>query len=173
MLLRPFSQTEDVMNRQFALMMMVILLALPATAARKRSVAPVVSDALTIVFVDAPAADGSFTTAGGEAWLDVKDIAHHGDPHQHVTRVQRRFGIRVDRTSASASGTATIMAHLESYDGRPSMRLDGKPLTEAMTLVDAHAPIGTVVFHTLEIEISDSVAPGPIAAAIAWEVTAQ
>jgi len=53
------------------------------------------------------------------------------------------------------------------------MRLDGKPLTEAAMLVDAHAPIGSVVFHTLEIEISDAAAPGPIAASIAWEVNAQ
>jgi len=68
------------MNRQFALMMMVVLLALPASAARKQPMSPVISDALSIVFVDAPAADGTFTAAAGEAWLDVKDIAHHGAP---------------------------------------------------------------------------------------------
>jgi hypothetical protein len=42
-----------------------------------------------------------------------------------------------------------------------------------MLIVDPHAAIGSVAFHILEIEVSDAVAPGPLAAAITWEVTAQ
>jgi hypothetical protein len=154
-------------------MIMAILLALPASAARKRAVAPVAGDTITIVFVSAPAGDESFTSAGGDAWLDVKDVAHHGGAREHSTRVQRRFGIRLVRTSNSSQGTAAITAHLEASDGRTSIRLDGKTLTTGPIVVDAHAAIGAVSFHTLEIEVSDAVAPGPIAASIAWEVNAQ
>ncbi len=161
------------MYRQFAPVMLVVLLALPASAARMRAVAPVIGNPLSIVFVDAPAADGTFTAVGGDAWLDVKDVAHSTGRREHGTHVQRRFGVRVVRTIGSGSGTATLTARLESSDGRTSMRLDGKPLTEGSTIVDAHAEIGSVVFHTLEIEISDAVAPGAIAAAVAWEVNAQ
>lgn len=163
----------ETMKRQFAIVLLAALLALPASAARRRSAAPVLDDALSIVFVDAPAADGSFTAAGGDAWLDVRDVARHAGSHIRGARVQRRFGIRIVRTAGSASGMATIQARLESTDGRTSMRLDGKLLTEAPVIIDTHAAIGAVVFHTLEIEISDAVAPGPIAAAITWDVTAQ
>jgi hypothetical protein len=162
------------MKRQFAIVLLAALLALPASAARSRAAKPVIDDALSIVFVDAPAADSSFTAAGGDAWLDVRDVAAgHAGSHQRGPRVQRRFGLRLVRTAGTASGMATVTAHLESTDGRTSMRLDGKLLSEAPVIIDTHAPIGAVVFHTLEIEISDAVAPGPIAAAITWEVTAQ
>jgi len=160
------------MYRQFAPVMLIVLLALPASA-RVRAVAPVIGNPLSIVFIDAPAADGTFTAVGGDAWLDVKDVAHGTNRREHGTHVQRRFGVRVVRTVGSGSGTATLTARLESSDGRTSMRLDGKPLTEGSTIVDAHAEIGAVVFHILEIEISDAVAPGAIAAAVAWEVKAQ
>jgi len=160
------------MHRQIAILLLAVVMTLPASAARRRSAAPVVSDALSIVFVDG-GTDGSFTAAGGEAWLDVKDVARTVVSRQRGTHVQRRIGIRVVRTSGAATGTATVTAHLDSSDGRTSMRLDGKPLTEAAMIVDPHAAIGSVVFHILEIEVSDAVAPGPIAAAITWEVTAQ
>jgi hypothetical protein len=162
------------MKRQFAIVLLAALLALPASAARRRSAAPVIDDALSIVFVDAPAADSSFTAAGGDAWLDVRDVAAgHAVSHQRGARVQRRFGLRVVRTAGTVSGVATVTAHLESTDGRTSMRLDGKLLTEAPVIIDAHAAIGAVAFHILEIEVSDTVAPGPIAAAITWDVIAQ
>ncbi len=161
------------MRRQFAIVLLAAFLALPVSAARRRSAATVVDDALSIVFVDAPAADGNFTAAGGDAWLDVRDVARHAGSHLRGARVQRRFGIRIVRTAGTASGMATITARLESSDGRTSMRLDGKLLTEATVIIDPHAAIGAIVFHTLEIEISDAVAPGPIAAAITWDVITQ
>jgi hypothetical protein len=163
------------MTRQFALTMLLSLLALPASAARGRAAAPVIGDSLSIVFTDGTAADGAFIAAGGDAWLDVKGVSHNASGRERGTHVQRRFGVRVVRTggSASGTGTVTITARLESSDGRTSMRLDGKPLTEMPTIVDAHAAIGAVGFHILEIEISDAVAPGPIAAAVSWEVTVQ
>jgi len=161
------------MHRQIAIVLLAVLLALPASAARRRSAAPVVSDALSIVFVDA-GTDGGLTSAGEDAWLDVKDLARTAGSRRHGTRVQRRIGIRVVRTSGgAATGMATITARLDSSDGRTSMRLDGKPLTEATLIVDPHAAIGVVAFHILEIEISDAIAPGPIAAAITWEVNSQ
>lgn len=161
------------MDRQIAIVLLAVLLALPASAGRRRAAAPVIDDTLSIVFVDAPAGDGTFTAAGGDAWLDVRDVAHHAGSNARGSRVQRRFGIRVVRTGNSASGTATITARLASSDGRTSMRIDGKPITEAAAVVDAHAVIGAITVHMLEIEISDEVAPGPIAASITWEVIAQ
>ena len=161
------------MHRLFAIVILVALLALPVSAARRRSVAPVISDTLSIVFVDAPEAGSTLTATGGDAWLDVSDVAHQAGSRHRDTRVQRRIGIRLVRASGAASGTATITARLDSSDGRTSMRLDGKPLTEAPIVIDAHAAIGAVAFHTLEILISDAIPPGPIAAAITWEVTAQ
>lgn len=161
------------MVRHCVIVLLAALLALPASAERRRPAAPVVSEALAIVFVDAPAADAGFAAAGGEAWLDVKDLAHLAGSHERGTRVQKRFGVRVVRTGNAASGTAMITARLESSDGRTSMRLDGKPLTAAPAVVDAHAAIGAVTFHTIEIEITDAVPAGPIAASISWEVTAQ
>lgn len=160
------------MHRQIAIVLLATLLALPVAAGRRRSVATVASDSLSIVFVDA-GPDGGFTSAGGDAWLDVKDVARTAGNHSRGTRVQRRIGIRVVRTSGAVSGTAAITARLDSSDGRTSMRLDGKALTEAALLVDPHAAIGGVTFHTLEIEISDTIAAGPIAAAITWEVNSQ
>jgi hypothetical protein len=161
------------MHRPFAIVLLIALLALPASAARRRSVAPVISDTLSIVFVDAPETGSTLTATGGDAWLDVNDVAHQAGSRHKDTRLQRRIGIRLVRRSGAVSGTATISARIETSDGRTSMRLDGKPLTDAPIVIDAHAVIGAVAFHTLEILISDAVAPGPIAAAITWEVTAQ
>jgi hypothetical protein len=161
------------MHRQLAFVILAALLALPASAARRRSATPVVSDDLSIVFVEPAAADGTFTAAGGDAWLDVKDVARLPGSREHSTRLRRRFGVRLLRSSGSASGMATITARLQSTDGRMSMRLDGMPLTEAPMVVDLHASVGAVAFHTLEIEVSDSVAPGAIAASVNWEVNAQ
>jgi len=161
------------MHRQLALVTLAALLAMPSSAARRHAAAPVVSDVLSIVFVEPAAADGTFTAAGGDAWLDVKEVAHTGGSKEHSSRIRRRFGVRIVRSTGSASGMATITSRLASTDGRTSMHLDGKPLTEASMIVDAHAAIGAVIFHTLEIEVSDAVAPGAITASIAWEVTAQ
>jgi hypothetical protein len=161
------------MYRQFSLVILVVLLALPASAARLRAVAPVIGNPLSIVFVDAPAADGTFTAVGGDAWLDVKDVAHSAGRREHGTHVQRRFGVRIVRTVGSGSGTATLTARSGSCNGPRSTRLAEKPLAEGSRIVDAHAEIRAVVFHILEIEISDAVAPGAITAAVAWEVNAQ
>ncbi|HSY49250.1 MAG TPA: hypothetical protein VLC46_10600 [Thermoanaerobaculia bacterium] len=163
------------MARQLAFMILTALLALPASASRGRAVAPVIGDTLSIIFVDGTAADGAFMAAGGEAWLDMKGVSHNASGREHGTHVLRRFGVRVVRTSGSASGTGTvtITARIESSDGRTSIRLDGRPLTELPTIVDAHAAIGAVGFHIIEIEISDAVAPGPVATTVTWEVNAQ
>src|SRR5712671_1420249 len=107
------------MHRQIAIVLLVTLLSLPAFGARRRAAAPVVSDALSIVFVDA-ATDGNFTAAGGDAWLDVKNVARQAGGNQRHTRVQRRIGIRVVRTGGAATGMATITARLDSSDGRTS-----------------------------------------------------
>jgi hypothetical protein len=40
-------------------------------------------------------------------------------------------------------------------------------------LIDARASVGAMTIHTLEIDVPDSVAAGPLAASISWEVTTQ
>ncbi|HXH41984.1 MAG TPA: hypothetical protein VNN08_25390, partial [Thermoanaerobaculia bacterium] len=90
------------MIRPLALVILAVLMALPASA-RGRAVPPVIDNTLSIVFIDAVAAEGSLTAVGGDAWLDLKDVAHKTGRREHGTRVQRRFGVRVVRTSGSGS----------------------------------------------------------------------
>ena len=155
------------------LAILVIIAALPAMAAgRRRAVAPP-DDSLSIAFVEAGSGDGSLTGAGSEAWLDLKSVNGLGKSRERVTRIRRRIGVRVMRSGGVAWGTAVITARLESWDGRATFRLDGRSLTAIPIVVDAHAAVGTVVYHTLEIEVPISMPEGPLAASIAWEVTAE
>jgi hypothetical protein len=87
-----------------------------------------------------------------------------------MTSVRRRVGIRLVRTNALASGTATINVRLESWDGRATFRIDGKQLSSAPVTIDTHMAVGPVTVHTLEIDIPVSAAEGVLAASMRWEV---
>ena len=88
-------------------------------------------------------------------------------------RVRRQFGIRILRAGGVSWGTATVTARLNSQDGRTSVRIDGKPVAGMPVVIDARASVGAMTIHTLEIEVPGSVAAGPLAASISWEVTTQ
>ena len=149
-------------------MVLLVSAALPMSAQRRRTVAPP-EETLSIVFVEAGSSDGSLKAAGSEAWLELDAITHEGTARS--TKLRRKFGIRIERAGNATAGTAAIVARLESWDGRATYRLDGRPLTTAPFVVDAHAAVGTVTVHTLDIEIPIEAAAGSLSASVTWEAT--
>jgi len=150
-----------------AVLVLLVSAALPLRAERRRAAAPP-EEMLVIVFVAVGSDDESLKAAGSEAWLDLNAVTHSGNAR--TTRLRRKFGIRIERAGNATAGTAAIVARLESWDGRATYRLDGRPLTAAPFVVDAHAAVGTVTVHTLDIEVPIEAAAGPLSASVAWEV---
>jgi len=146
--------------------------ALPLYGGRRRVAAPP-TDALSIEFVDLSAAETRLIAAGPDAWLDLKAVSQRAGSAGKSVRVRRQFGIRILRTGGVSWGTATVTARLDSPDGRSSLRIDGQPLAGRPIVVSSHAAVGAMTIHTLEIEVPDSVAAGPLAASISWDVTTQ
>lgn len=153
-----------------ATILLLAFSALPLAAAEKR-LARTGTQALSISFVDVAPGAGTLTSADNDGWLDVHQLTHKPGSHDDVTRMRRQFGIRIVRADAMATGTARITARLESWDGRATVRLDGRVLTAVPVVVDAHAAVGSVVVHRLEIEVPINAPAGPLAASIAWDVT--
>jgi hypothetical protein len=151
-----------------AAIVLLVSAALPMRAERRRAAAPPPEETLSIVFVEAGSSDASLKAAGSEAWLDLNAVTHEGSTRS--TKLRRTFGIRIERAGNATAGTAAIVARLESWDGRASYRLDGRPLTAAPFVVDAHASVGTVTVHTLDIEVPIEAAAGPLSASVAWEI---
>ena len=151
-----------------AAMVLLVSAALPMRAERRRATAPP-EQTLSIVFVEIESSDASLKAAGSEAWLDLNAVTHEGSARS--TKLRRKFGIRIERAGNASAGTAVIVARLESWDGRATYRLDGRPLTAAPSIVDANAAVGTVIVHTLEIEVPTEAAAGPLAASVAWEIS--
>jgi hypothetical protein len=144
----------------------------PAHAARHRAVA-VPSAMLSIEFVDVAGEGSAFMAAGSDAWLETDAVSKRAGSTGRSTRVRRRFGVRILRAGAVSWGTATVTARLSSPDGRSSMTIDGQRLGSTAIVVNPRAAVGTMTIHTLEIEVSDSVAEGPLSASISWEATTQ
>jgi hypothetical protein len=157
---------------KIAAVALCIALSLPLYAARRRAVAPTVG-ALSIEFVDVPASDASVIAAGSNAWLDLNRVSQQAGSMGKSLRVRRQFGIRILRAGGVSWGTVAVTARLESPDGRSSLRIDGQALGSMPVVVNARAAIGAVTIHTLEIEVPDSVAAGPLKSSISWEVTTQ
>lgn len=82
--------------------------------------------------------------------------------------IVRTFGVRIDSITRT-TGTAVVRAWLESNDGRSVIRIDGHPLGAQPRIVDAHAPLGHVTTHRLEIEVPADVDPGAFASAVRFE----
>jgi hypothetical protein len=141
----------------------------PARAEKRRATAPPADDSVNIAFIDVDSNDASMTAAGSEAWLDLKTVTHAGAAGERMTIIRRRIGIRLVRTNALASGTATISVRLESWDGRATYRIDGKQLSSAPVTIDTRLAVGPVTVHTLEIDIPVSAAEGALAASMHWE----
>jgi hypothetical protein len=158
------------MHVKIVALALCFVVSLPLYAERKRAAAPT-AGALSIEFVDVPAADARLLAVGSEAWLDLKTVSQQAGSIGKSARVRRQFGIRIIRTAGVSWGTAMVTARLDSSDGRSSMRIDGKPLSSMPVLIEARATVGATTIHTLEIEVPDSVTAGPLAASISWEVS--
>jgi hypothetical protein len=147
-----------------------IALSLPLYAARRRAVAPQ-AGVLSIEFVDVPAPGTTLITAGSDALVELNTVSQQAGSMGRSVRVRRQFGIRIFRKGGVSWGTATVTARLDSQDGRSSLRIDGKPVAGMPVVIDPRAAVGTVTIHTLEIEVLESVAAGPLAASISWEAS--
>jgi hypothetical protein len=146
--------------------------ALPLQAGRRRAAAPA-AGALSIEFVDVPDAGAPLVAAGSDAWVDLNTVSQQAGATGKSLRVRRQFGVRIVRAGGVSYGTATVTARLDAPDNRSSVRIDGKPLSGTPLVVSVRTPIGTVTLHTLEIEVPDTVAAGPLAASLSWEVSTQ
>src|ERR1700737_4607296 len=102
--------------------------ALPLYAERRRAAAPPAAP-LSIEFVDVPGAGAILTSAGSDAWVDLKTVSHQAGSSGKSIRMRRQFGIRIVRAGGVSWGTAMISARLVSPDGRSSMRIDGQTLS--------------------------------------------
>jgi hypothetical protein len=145
---------------------------LPLYAGRRRAAAPAPA-ALSIEFVDVPAAGATLIAAGSEAWVDVKTVSQQAGSTGKSVQVRRQFGIRIVRAGGASWGTATVTARLDSQDGRSSLRIDGQRLGSTPIVVSSRSAVGSMTVHTLEIEVPAYVTEGPLAASISWEVTTQ
>jgi hypothetical protein len=149
-----------------------IAVSLPLCAARRHTSAPAAS-ALSIEFVDVPAAGAVLMASGPDAWVDLKTFSQQAGSTGKSVRVRRQFGIRILRVGSVSWGTAIVTARLDSIDGRSSVRIDGQLLTNTPVVVSSHTAVGAVTIHALEIDVPESAAPGPLAVSVSWEATTQ
>ena len=132
--------------------LLAVLLAAPASAGGRRRAVSAPSGELAIAFVSVTAGSGA------DALIDAG----------RLSRVQRRlFGIRLD----GPGKTATLRASLETLDPHCIVRVDGIVLGTAAKVIAAHATIGSVTTHTLEIEVPASAPEGTFAASLRWDVS--
>ncbi|HEX7155367.1 MAG TPA: hypothetical protein VF618_28125 [Thermoanaerobaculia bacterium] len=145
-------------------LVLALALALPVVGGKRRAVAPpAAAEEISIAFVE--------LTAGQ---VDVGVIAHvPSKKKQGWTVVTRTIGVRIDRGNRVAGGTAILRAWLDEPDARCVVRVDGVALTNVPRIIDAHARIGAVTPHRLEIEVPVTAAEGPLASAIRWEVSTE
>ncbi len=140
------------------------LIAAPASAGgRRRAAVSAPREEVAISFV------GVTTGSGSDALLDVGSMSGVRRPRRGMTAAVHTtvFGIRLE----GSGKTATLRASLESFDGRCIIRVDGIELGTAPKLIAARTPLGTVVAHTLEIEVPASVPEGSFATSVRWEAT--
>ena len=148
-----------------------LVAALPLYAERPHATPP--AGALSMEFVDVPAAGATLVAAGPDAWVDLNTVSKLAGSKEKSVRIRRQFGIRVVRAGVVSWGTAMITARLASPDGRSSTRINGQTLGSRPVVINPRATIGAMTIYTLEIEVADSVPAGPLAASISWAVTAQ
>jgi hypothetical protein len=109
----------------------------------------------------------------GDAWIDLGSISgrscgfRDGDRCLRSSITRRRITVRVER-GAGGMAFARLSASLVADDARARVRIDGVLLSAAPRLVDAGAPLGVAVAHTIEIEVPSTEPAGRVAAAITW-----
>jgi hypothetical protein len=149
---------------------LLLCLASPAHAERRRAVAPPVQS-LSVEFIEIPGAN-FFASAGSDAWMDLGATIGRDPVSGYSTRARQRVGIRIVRAGGLTWGTAGLTARLQVADSRAVVRVDGKPINAVPVVVSTHAAIGAVIVHIIEIDVPASAPEGPLTASIAWEATA-
>jgi hypothetical protein len=150
-------------------LLVVAALALAASpvAARPRVRMDRLMEPLRLVFLDADERAPVRQAFAGDAAIDVGRVT--GTSTKCTPRsciVQRRFRLRVE--GRSSARFAAVRAYLAEDLPGQRVRIDGRLLSTAMTLVDAAAPIGVATTHVLEIEISSTEPDGLLAHTIEW-----
>jgi hypothetical protein len=149
------------MQMRSSLLSIAILLILgqPAIAGGRRRTAtsPAPAEELSIVFV-------GMSGSSSDALFDA------GVASRPRGVIVRTFGIRLD-AGTRTTGTVVLRVWLESYDGRSTIRIDGMPLGTLPRVLDAHAPLGHVTTHKLEIEVPANVSEGTFASSIRWDAS--
>ena len=112
---------------------------------------------LAIVFV-------GMSGSGSDAVLDTGMVS---GPRGAIVRT---LGIRLD-SGTRTTGTAVVRVWLESHDERTAIRIDGMSIGTLPRILDAHAPLGRVIAHRLEIDVPPDVPEGAVASSIRWEAT--
>jgi hypothetical protein len=151
---------------------LLIVIAAPLSAGRRRAVGPP-SGVLSIEFVDVPSAPAALFAAGSDAWIDLAAVSQEAGTTGRSLRLSRQFAIRIVRSGGLSWGTVRLTASRDVTDSRCSLRINGQALGSTPLVIDARAAVGAVTVHTLEIEVPESVAPGPLNASISWQATAQ
>jgi hypothetical protein len=140
------------MRTLLPILIAVLLAANASAGGRRRAAVSAPRAAIAIAFVNVTAGSGA------DALLDAGSLS----------RVRRHtFGIRLD----GPGKTATLRASLETLDARCIVRVDGIALGTAAKVIAAHAPLGGVTTHTLEIEVPPSVPEGAFSASVRWEAS--
>jgi hypothetical protein len=156
---------------KIVILALLVAIAAPLSAERRRAVAPP-SGVVSIEFVNVPSAVAAFA-AGSDAWIDLAAVSQEAGATGRSLRRRREFAIRIVRTGGMSWGTVRLTASRDVSDSRCSLRIDGQALGNAPVVIDARAPVGAVIIHTLEIEVPESAAPGPLNASISLQATTQ
>jgi len=145
--------------RPFLAIAFLLILTNPSIAGGRRrpAASPAPAEEMSIVFV-------GMSGSGSDAMFDA------GVASRPRGVIVRSFGLRLD-TGTRTTGTAVLRVWLESNDGRSTIRIDGIPLGTLPRVLDAHAPLGHVTTHRLEIEVPPDVDAGNFGSAIRWEAT--
>ena len=128
-------------------------------------------DELHLAFLDADEHASLHQGTSGDATIDVGRMSAKNCMARGCMRtvVQRRFRIRVEG-SALRTRFVRVQAFVQDDMSQQRLRIDGRPLGSAPTLIDAAIPVGVPVAHTLEIEVPVSAPEGLVAQTIVWQV---
>ncbi len=131
---------------------------------------------ITFVQIGAPLSQ----SGANQASLDLGRLSYFGCSSQPgvtcralsgALRVSTDFGIRVDRKGQAAK-TATVSAFLLAGSTSFPVAIDGVTLTPTEQVIASGAGFGSVVSHTLSIDVPTTLPPGPLAITVGVMVTA-
>src|ERR1700674_6086978 len=98
-------------SMKIVIVALCIAVSLPLYAGRRRVPAPPPA-ALSIEFVNVPAAVTTITAIGSDAWVDVNTVSQQAGSTGKSLRVRQQFGIRILRAGGGSWGTAMVTARL-------------------------------------------------------------